>query len=180
MYAFLSRFYLLSLYFPPGSLPLRLQLRSGVLSNSDLEFQSPLFPASAPVPTRRLPSFCLVSVYVDQRNGRGLPPIFTTESEVSHIISYHIISYHIISYHIISYHIISYHIISYHIISYHIISYHNISYQISYHTRASDSFSSFFFAHTLTFQLLDKPWSQVGVAPSPPRFLPSIFIAHSY
>ena len=36
----------------------------------------------------------------------------------------------------------------------------------------------FFFSHTFTFQLLDKPWSQVGVVPPPPRFLPSIFIAH--
>ena len=26
--------------------------------------------------------------------------------------------------------------------------------------------------------LLDKPWSQVGVVPSPPRYVPSIFIAH--
>ena len=32
-----------------------------------------------------------------------------------------------------------------------------------------------FFSRTSTFQLLDTPWSQV---PSPPRFLPSIFIAH--
>ena len=36
----------------------------------------------------------------------------------------------------------------------------------------------FFFFLTFTSQLLDKPWSQVGVVPSPPRFLPSIFIAH--
>ena len=36
----------------------------------------------------------------------------------------------------------------------------------------------FIFSLTFTFQLLDKPWSQVGVVPSPPRFLPSIFIAH--
>ena len=36
----------------------------------------------------------------------------------------------------------------------------------------------FFFLHTFTFQLLDKPWSQVGVVPSPPRFLPSNVIAH--
>ena len=150
VYAFLSRFYLLSLYFPPGSLPLRLQLRSGVLSNSDLEFQSPLFPASAPVPTRRLPSFCLVSVYVDQRNGRGLPPIFTTESEVSHIISYHIISYHIISYHIISYHIISYHIISYHIIIYHI-KYHIILARVTLFL--------LFFLHT---HLLSSFWTSHG------------------
>ena len=35
----------------------------------------------------------------------------------------------------------------------------------------------FFFSHTSTFQLLDKPWSQVSSL-SPPRFLPSIFIAH--
>ena len=35
----------------------------------------------------------------------------------------------------------------------------------------------FFFAHTFTFQLLDKP-VVTGVVPSPPRFLPSIFIAH--
>ena len=36
------------------------------------------------------------------------------------------------------------------------------------------------FFHTSTsFQLLDKPWSQVGVDPSsPPVLLPSIFIAH--
>ena len=39
-------------------------------------------------------------------------------------------------------------------------------------------FFFFFFSHTFTFQLLDKPWSQVGVVPSSPRFLPSIFIAH--
>ena len=39
---------------------------------------------------------------------------------------------------------------------------------------------SFFllFSHFSTFQLLDKPWSQVSPLP-PPRFLPSIFIAHS-
>ena len=40
-------------------------------------------------------------------------------------------------------------------------------------------FFFFFFSHTFTFQLLDKPWSQdLGVVPSPPRFLPSIFFAH--
>ena len=40
-------------------------------------------------------------------------------------------------------------------------------------------FFFFFFSHTVTFQLLDnKRWSQVGVVPSPPQFLPSIFIAH--
>ena len=39
-------------------------------------------------------------------------------------------------------------------------------------------FFFFFFSHTSTFQLLDKPWSQVGVVPSPPRFSPSFFIAH--
>ena len=38
--------------------------------------------------------------------------------------------------------------------------------------------SLFFFSHTSTFQLLDKPWSQVSCLPPPPRFLPSIFIAH--
>ena len=38
--------------------------------------------------------------------------------------------------------------------------------------------SSCFFHTTCTFQLLDTPWSQVGVVPSPSRFLPSIFIAH--
>ena len=38
-------------------------------------------------------------------------------------------------------------------------------------------FSFFFFLHTFTFQLLDKPWSQVSSL-LPPRFLPSIFIAH--
>ena len=43
----------------------------------------------------------------------------------------------------------------------------------------------FFFLHISTSQLLDKPWSQVSFLPwsqvsslSPPRFLPSIFIAH--
>ena len=36
----------------------------------------------------------------------------------------------------------------------------------------------FFFSHTFTLQLLDKPWSQVSVVPSPPRILPSSFIAH--
>ena len=36
----------------------------------------------------------------------------------------------------------------------------------------------FFFSHTSTFQLLHKPWSQVGVVPPPPRFLPSTFITH--
>ena len=36
---------------------------------------------------------------------------------------------------------------------------------------------SFFLSHTSTFQLLDKPWSQVSSL-LPPRFLPSIFIAH--
>ena len=35
----------------------------------------------------------------------------------------------------------------------------------------------FFFSHTFSFQLLDKPWSQVS-CPSPPPYLPSIFIAH--
>ena len=34
-----------------------------------------------------------------------------------------------------------------------------------------------FFSHTSTFQLLDKPWSQVSFL-LPPRFLRSIFIAH--
>ena len=34
-----------------------------------------------------------------------------------------------------------------------------------------------FFSHTSTFQLLDKPWSQVSSF-LPPRLLPSIFIAH--
>ena len=34
------------------------------------------------------------------------------------------------------------------------------------------------FSHTSSFQLLDKPRSQVDVVPSSPRFLPSIFIAH--
>ena len=33
------------------------------------------------------------------------------------------------------------------------------------------------FQHTSTFQLLDKPWSQVSSL-SPPRFLPSFYIAH--
>ena len=33
------------------------------------------------------------------------------------------------------------------------------------------------FFHTFTFQLRDKPWSQV-LSLLPPRFLPSIFIAH--
>ena len=33
------------------------------------------------------------------------------------------------------------------------------------------------FSHTSTFQLLDKSWSQVSSL-LPPRFLPSIFIAH--
>ena len=33
------------------------------------------------------------------------------------------------------------------------------------------------FLHTFTFQLLDKPWSQVSSL-LPPRFLPSVFIAH--
>ena len=38
-----------------------------------------------------------------------------------------------------------------------------------------------FSSHTSTFQLLllDKPWSQVSSLP-PPRFLPSIFIAHRF
>ena len=36
---------------------------------------------------------------------------------------------------------------------------------------------TFFFFHTSTFQLLNKPWSQVSSLSSP-RFLPSIFIAH--
>ena len=35
----------------------------------------------------------------------------------------------------------------------------------------------FFTSRTFFFQLLDKPWSQVSSL-SPPRFLPSIFIAH--
>ena len=35
----------------------------------------------------------------------------------------------------------------------------------------------FFFSHTSTFQLLDKPWSKVSSLP-PPRFLPPICIAH--
>ena len=35
----------------------------------------------------------------------------------------------------------------------------------------------FFLSHASTFQLLDTPWSQVSSLP-PPRFLPSIFIAH--
>ena len=35
-----------------------------------------------------------------------------------------------------------------------------------------------FFLHASTFQLLDKPWSQVSCVPSSPRFSPSIFIAH--
>ena len=35
----------------------------------------------------------------------------------------------------------------------------------------------FFFSHTSTFQLLDKA-VVTGVVPSPPRFLPSIFITH--
>ena len=35
----------------------------------------------------------------------------------------------------------------------------------------------FFFSHTFSFQLLDKRWSQVSSL-SPPRFLPSISIAH--
>ena len=34
----------------------------------------------------------------------------------------------------------------------------------------------FFFSRTSTFQLLDKPWSQVGVVPSSPRFFPSIYL----
>ena len=34
-----------------------------------------------------------------------------------------------------------------------------------------------FFSHTSTFQLLDKPWSQLSSL-LPPRFLPLIFIAH--
>ena len=34
-----------------------------------------------------------------------------------------------------------------------------------------------FFSHTSTFQLLDKPWSQVSFL-LPPRFLPSICVAH--
>ena len=38
----------------------------------------------------------------------------------------------------------------------------------------------FFFFYTFTFQLLDKPWLQVSVAPSSPRFLPSLFIAHRF
>ena len=33
------------------------------------------------------------------------------------------------------------------------------------------------FLHTFTFQLLDKPWTQVSSL-LPPRFLPSFFIAH--
>ena len=41
-------------------------------------------------------------------------------------------------------------------------------------------FIFFFFSHIYTFQLLDKPWSQVSSLPPrpPPRFLPSIFSAH--
>ena len=40
------------------------------------------------------------------------------------------------------------------------------------------SFLFFFFLHTFAFQLLEnKPWSQVSSL-LPPRFLPSIFIAH--
>ena len=35
----------------------------------------------------------------------------------------------------------------------------------------------FYFLQTYTFQLLDKPWSQVSSL-LPPRFLPLIFIAH--
>ena len=35
----------------------------------------------------------------------------------------------------------------------------------------------FFFLHTSTCQLLDKPWSQESSL-LPPRFFPSIFIAH--
>ena len=38
-------------------------------------------------------------------------------------------------------------------------------------------YAHFFFSHTFTFQLLDKLWSQVSTL-VPPRFLPSIFIAH--
>ena len=41
-------------------------------------------------------------------------------------------------------------------------------------------FVTFFFvhfSHTSTFQLLDKPWSQVSSL-LPPRFLPPFFIAH--
>ena len=38
-------------------------------------------------------------------------------------------------------------------------------------------FFFFFFSHTFSFQLLDKPWSQVSSLHPPPRFLPSIFIA---
>ena len=35
------------------------------------------------------------------------------------------------------------------------------------------------FSHTSTFQFMDnKPWSQVGVVPPPPRILPSVYIAH--
>ena len=36
-----------------------------------------------------------------------------------------------------------------------------------------------FFLHTSTFQLLDKPWSQVSSLSSP-RVLPSIFVAHRF
>ena len=42
---------------------------------------------------------------------------------------------------------------------------------------STDHMFFFFFLHTSTFQLLDKPWSQVSSL-LPPRFLPSIFIAH--
>ena len=45
-------------------------------------------------------------------------------------------------------------------------------------TRCSPHYFFFFFSHTFTFQLLDKPWSQVSSL-LPPRFLPSIFIAHT-
>ena len=39
------------------------------------------------------------------------------------------------------------------------------------------TFFLFSFSHTFTFQLLDKPWSQVSPL-LPPRFLPSIFVVH--
>ena len=43
--------------------------------------------------------------------------------------------------------------------------------------KTSDPVFFFLSLHTSTFQLLDKPWSQVSSL-LPPRFLPSIFIAH--
>ena len=42
-------------------------------------------------------------------------------------------------------------------------------------TMVTDIYTSFSFSHTSTFQLLDKPWSQVSSL-FPPRFLPSIVI----